>query len=236
MKRLTALASTLALGLGCAGMDMAALDPLLLPQAGGASDESTVIAGLREALEVGTRRAVDQTSRTDGYLGNPLIRIPLPDSLDTMAKGLRAVGFGPQVDELEVGMNRAAERAAGEAASVFWDAIRGMTIQDGMGILRGGDTAATEYLRARTSDTLRQRYQPIVSQAMDQVGLVAAYDNLLGRYQALPFTRSPSLDIRSYVTDQALGGLFTVLGQEEKRIRENPAARTTELLQRVFGP
>jgi hypothetical protein len=231
MRKVAVLAIAL---VGCAGADLTALDTLL-PAAGVGNDESTVVAGLREALQVGARRAVAQTGRTDGYLGNPLIRIPLPDSLDTMARGLRAVGLGAKVDELEVGMNRAAERAAGEAVDVFATAIRGMSIADGYAVLRGGGTAATDYLQSRTSDTLRQRYEPIVSQAMDQVGLVSLYDSLLGRYQALPFTRSPSLDIRRYVTDRALDGLFTVLGQEEQRIREDPAARTSELLQRVFG-
>lgn len=232
MKRITLLAL---LSFGCAGLEGLPLDPSLLPSAGGTPDESTVIAGLRQALEVGAQRSVDQVGRADGYLGNPLIRIPVPESLENMTKGLRVLGFGAQVDELELGMNRAAESAAAEAVSVFWGAIRGMSISDGYGILRGGDTAATEYLKSRTSDTLRQRYQPIVSQAMDQVGLVSLYDDMVGRYQALPFTTAPALDIRQYVTDRALDGLFTVLGQEEQRIRENPAARSTELLQRVFG-
>lgn len=228
-------AALLVLSLGCAGTNLGALDSMLPQTTGSGLDDSTIVAGLRQALEVGTQRAVDQTGRSDGYMGNSLIRIPVPESLDSMTRGLRTIGFGAQVDELELGMNRAAERAANEAVDVFWGAIRGMTISDGAAILRGGDTAATDYLRERTSDTLRQRYQPIVSKAMDQVGLVSLYDNLVGRYQALPFTTAPALDIRTYVTDQALGGLFTVLGQEEQRIREDPAARGTALLKTVFG-
>jgi hypothetical protein len=200
------------------------------------SGDSTAAAGLKEALEVGTRNAVDRTSSADGYFGNPLIRIALPDSLQTMAKGLRAVGLGGQVDELEVAMNRAAERAAGEAGDVFWQGIRKMTFSDAMGILNGGDTAATEYFDRTTRDALRARFEPIVASKMNEVGLVRTYDDLTTRYAALPFTQKPSLDLGGYVTGKALDGLFTVLGEEERKIRTDPAARVTPLLKEVFGP
>jgi hypothetical protein len=200
------------------------------------SGDSSAAAGLKEALEVGTRNAVERTSSADGYLGNPLIRIALPDSLQTMAKGLRAVGLGAQVDELEVGMNRAAERASGEAVDVFWQGIRKMTFSDAMGILNGGETAATEYFDRTTRDALRARFEPIVASKMNEVGLVRTYDDLAARYAALPFTEKPSLDLRGYVTGKALDGLFTVLGEEERKIRTDPAARVTPLLKQVFGP
>jgi len=200
-----------------------------------ASGEGKVVSGLKQALEVGTRNAVDLTSRNNGYLGNPLIRIELPGALDKMASGLRVVGFGAQVDELEVAMNRAAERAAGEATDVFWQGIRQMSFSDAVGILNGGDTAATDYFERTTRDTLRARFEPIVSSKMDEVGVVRSYDQLIGRYEAIPFTSKPSFDLRSYVTEKSLDGLFTVLGEEERKIRTDPAARVTPLLQEVFG-
>jgi hypothetical protein len=200
-----------------------------------ASGDGEVVSGLKQALEIGTRNAVDLTSSKDGYLGNPVIRIKLPDALDKMASGLRVVGFGAQVDELEVAMNRAAEQAAGEAAEVFWQGIRQMTFSDAVGILNGGDTAATDYFERTTRGTLRARFEPIVSSKMDEVGLVRSYDQLVGRYEAIPFTSKPSFDLRSYVTDKSLDGLFTILGKEERKIRTDPAARVTPLLQQVFG-
>jgi hypothetical protein len=146
------------------------------------------------------------------------------------------VGFGAQVDELEVAMNRAAESAAGEAGEVFWQGIREMTFSDAMGILNGGDTAATEYFERTTRDTLRARFEPIVASKMNEVGLVRRYEELRARYAALPFTQEPSLDLRGYVTERALDGLFEVLGEEEREIRTDPAARVTPLLKEVFGP
>jgi hypothetical protein len=240
--RTAAAALGLGLVLGCAGgTGVPELDRVLdgARPAGtsGALDEATVIAGLRDALRVGTGRAVDSTSRLDGFLANELIRIHTPESLSTMTRTLRTVGFGRQVDELEVAMNRAAEQAAGEATAVFWRGIQQMSIRDGWEILNGGDTAATDYFRRTTSDDLRARFTPIVEQKMSAVGLVQLYDDLVARYEAIPLTslgqRPP--DLRAHVTDGALSGLFTVLGQEEAKIRRDPAARTTDLLRRVFG-
>lgn len=228
--------------LGCAGgTGMPELDRALegVGRASGPSalDEATVIAGLRDALRVGTERTVASTSRVDGFLANELIRIHTPESLSTMTRTLRAVGFGRQVDELDVAMNRAAEQAAGEATAVFWNGIQKMSIQDAWGILNGGDTAASDYFRRTTSDELRARFAPIVEQKMSAVGLVKIYDDLVARYEAIPlasFGGKPP-DLRAHVTDGALSGLFTVLGQEEAKIRHDPAARSTDLLKRVFG-
>ncbi len=198
-------------------------------------DAATVAAGLKEALQVGTERTVLSTSSVDGFLANQLIRIALPEQFHGMAKALRTVGFGSQVDALEVAMNRAAERAAGEAKTVFWAAIRQMSVADAFGILNGGDTAATTYFRDHTEATLRSRFQPIVEQKMGEVGLYRIYEDVVERYRAIPFVTTPPLDLGDYVTDKSLDGLFLVLAQEEKRIREDPVARTTELLRRVFG-
>ncbi len=198
-------------------------------------DEQTVAAGLKEALQVGSERAVGLTSSPNGFWANELIRIAMPSELEPMAKTLRTIGFDRQVDQFEMGMNRAAEKASGEAKAVFWDAISGMTLTDAMGILNGGETAATDYFKARTSDTLRSRFQPIVQEKMSQVGLYQNYQQLMGAYTALPLVNQPSFDLDGYIADQGLDGLYTMLAQEEQRIRQNPAARTTELLQRVFA-
>ena len=197
--------------------------------------ESTNAAGLKEALRIATERAVQSTSRTNGFLQDPRIRIRLPGALGTMASARRAVGMGAEVDELELAMNRAAETAAGEATPVFVDAISRMTFQDAAGIVTGGDTAATDYFERTTSEPLRVRFQPIAERAMQNVGLAQQYDQLIRRYTALPFASKPKLDLPSFVTERTLAGLFTVIGEEEKKIRTNPAARTTELLQQVFG-
>jgi hypothetical protein len=199
------------------------------------SVDSTNTSGLKEALRIATERAVKSTSQTNGFLNNKKIRIGLPGSLGKMASGLRTIGMGAQVDELEVSMNRAAEKAAGEATPVFVEAITQMSFQDASGIVRGGDTAATDYFEKTTSQPLRTRFRPIVEQAMQNVGLAKQYEQLVGRYKSVPFTSTPKLDLTSYVTDKALSGLFTVVGEEEKKIRTNPAARATDLLKQVFG-
>lgn len=198
-------------------------------------DEQTVAAGLREALRIATERTVISTSKLDGFLGNALIRIVMPEQFKVAAKTLRAVGFGKQVDELEIGMNRAAERAAGEATEVFLNSITQMTLEDAFGILNGGDNAVTNYFRSRTEEGLHERFKPIVTEKMSNIGLYKVYNGLTDYYNKLPLVTTPALDLDEYVTQQALNGLFTVLGQEEKRIRTDPLARTTDLLRRVFG-
>jgi hypothetical protein len=226
-----ALLATLA---GCAEMEQVVREVQRQPAQKGL-DEQTVVAGLKEALRVGGDRTVAATSKVNGYLGNALIRIALPPSFVQPANTLRRVGFAEQVDELEVAMNRAAEKAAGEARAVLWNAVRGMSIADGFKILRGGDSAATDYFRQHTAASLHKRFQPIVHAKMEEVGLVRLYGSLGEAYLSMPFTKKSDLvDMDQYVTDRALHGLFLVLAQEEKRIREDPLARTTELLRKVF--
>jgi hypothetical protein len=225
--------------LGCAelGIDASAMEQVL-GAAGGSSrglDESTVASGLREALRVGTERSVARTSVAGGFLDDPLLHIALPDELDTLARGLRAVGMGSQVDALEVTMNRAAEQASGEAKAVFWQAVSSMSISDAYAILNGPENAATTYFRQRTEGTLRERFSPVVERAMQEVGLYRSYDALVARYSALSLFQSPTVELNRYVTDETLDGLFTVLAQEERRIRTDPLARSSELLRRVFG-
>lgn len=199
-----------------------------------ALDDGTIADGLREALRVGAERAVGNVSRTDGFLGNKLIRIALPDQIDKMTSALRKIGFGRQVDELETSMNRAAEKASVEATAIFWDAVKGLTIEDARAVLNGGKHAATKLLRDRTSAQLEARFRPIVTTKMDEVGLTKLYGSLADTYDSIPLAQKPAVRLDEYVTGKAIDGLFKVLATEEERIRADPVARTTELLQRVF--
>ena len=192
-------------------------------------------SGLKEALQVGTENAVGLTGKTDGYFLNQVIKILMPEKLRTFEKGLRAVGYGPQVDEFVLSMNRAAEQAAPHAKQIFWDAIGEMTFEDARKILSGGDTSATEYFKGKTTNKLTTAFKPPVSNAMNEVGVTRQYKELTGRYESIPFVKKESFDLDQYVVTKALDGLFHMVGEEEKKIRKNPAARTTDLLKEVFG-
>ncbi|MEI8191916.1 MAG: DUF4197 domain-containing protein [candidate division NC10 bacterium] len=205
----------------------------VVPQGG--PSEGTIASGLKEALQIGTQNAINLTGKTDGYFGNQAIKILMPEKLRTLEKGLRAVGYGPKVDEFVLSMNRAAERAAPAAKQIFWEAIGSMSFEDVRKIWSGGDTAATEYFRAKTSGALGNAFRPLVEKATNEVGVTRQFKDLVGRFQAFPFARVESLDVDQYVVGKALDGLFHVLGEEEKKIRTNPVARTTDLLKEVFG-
>ena len=198
------------------------------------SDEK-ITSGLKEALRVGTDNAVRSTGRPDGYFGNEAIKVLMPEKLRTLEKGLRAIGYGPDVDEFVLSMNRAAERAAPYAKAIFWDAILELSFEDARQIFSGGDTAATDYFRDKTTDKLVGAFTPVVEEAMDEVGVTRQYNQLVGRARAIPFLKSELLDINEYVVSKALDGLFYVLAEEERKIRKDPAARITELLKEVFG-
>jgi len=203
-------------------------------QQGGLTD-AKIGSGLKEALKVGTENTVNLTGRTDGYFMNQAIKILMPEKLQTLEKGLRLVGYGPQVDEFVLSMNRAAERAAPQAKQIFWDAIGEMTFDDARKILNGSDTAATEYFRGKTSEKLTAAFRPVVDRTMDEFNVTRQYKDLVGRYQAIPFAKTEALDIDGYVVSKSLDGLFHVLGEEERKIRTNPAARITDLLKEVFA-
>jgi hypothetical protein len=215
-----------------------------LPAPGGASasggkgaslDEGTIASGLKQALSVGTKNAVALVSKVDGYFGNAAIKILLPEKIQGMAEMAGKLGFQKQVDDFILSMNRAAEKAAPKAASQFAAAIKAMTVEDARKILSGGDTAATEYFRSKTSSKLYDEFKPDISSSMQQVGVARAYQNLVGKVPETPFTKPGSMDLDDYVTTKALDGLFHMVGQEEQKIRTNPAARTTDLLKKVFG-
>jgi hypothetical protein len=209
-------------------------DQMVLAQARGLSD-ATIASGLKEALQVGTQNAVSVTGRPDGYFQNAAIKILMPSQLQPIEKGLRAVGYGPQLDELVLSMNRAAERAAPAAKPIFLEAITAMSFDDARKIVTGSPTAATEYFKGKTSEKLTAAFQPVVAQTMGEVGVTRQYQELMGRAQAIPFLKSAPFDLDRYVVGKSLDGLFYVLGQEEQKIRTNPTARATDLLKQVFG-
>lgn len=198
-------------------------------------DESTIVSGLKEALAVGTENAVNSVSQADGYFGNEIIKILMPEKMQKVADVLGKVGYQDQVDNFILSMNRAAEKAAPKAASIFGGAVKEMTLEDAKGILDGGDTAATDYFKAKTSDTIYEAFKPVISSSMDEVGVTRSFKEMMDRYTSVPFMKAESLDLDHYVTDKALDGLFYMVGEEEKKIRTNPAARVTDLLKKVFG-
>jgi len=206
-------------------------------QTGAASglSDARIGSGLQEALKIGTENAVLQTGKVDGFLKNKAIKILMPKPLQTIEQPLRLVGYGPKIDEFVIGMNRAAEKAVPFAKAIFWDAIGQMTFDDARRILNGGDTAATDYFKAKTSKKLQAAFLPTVKDVMDQVGVNRQYNELIGLYRDVPFSKSIAFDVNQYVTEKATDGLFFVVGQEEKKIRTNPTARVTDLLKDVFG-
>jgi Protein of unknown function (DUF4197) len=223
----------LTLSTGCGGQS--GFDLRELFSFGAPLDQATVAGGLRQALDVGMQRTTASLSSPGGFGANPQHRITLPAELDALAVALRGVGLGARVDALEDSMNLAAEEAAAKAVPVFSSAIASMSIADAFAILNGPDDAATVYLEEQTSASLRREFSPIVSAAMREVGLYRAYREAVARYDAIPFSRLPKIDLEDYVTDQTLDALFAELAKEEGRIREDPEARTTALLRRVFG-
>jgi hypothetical protein len=202
---------------------------------GGGLSDAKIGSGLQEALKVATENAVGQTGTLDGFLLNKAIKILIPKSLQRIEQPLRLVGYGPKIDEFVVGMNRAAEKAVPFAKAIFWDAIGAMTFDDARKILNGNDTAATDYFKANTSKKLHTAFRPSVEQVMNQVGVNRQYNDLIGKYKDVPFSKSITFDVNQYVTEKSTDGIFYVVAQEEKKIRTNPAARVTDLLKEVFG-
>ncbi len=199
------------------------------------SDENTIISALKEAISVGTGNAVKSVSVQDGYLGNEIIKINVPENFKIITDGLRKIGFQKQVDDFVLSMNRAAEKAAPIAKSIFVDAIKEMTFDDAKNILNGSDTAATEYFKTKTNEKLYKIFKPIVSTKVNEVGATRYYKDLASKFSLLPFMKAETLDLDHHVTNEALEGLFYMIGEEEKKIRVDPKARVTELLKKVFA-
>lgn len=198
--------------------------------------DTDIIGGLKQALSKGTKTAVAFLGREDGFLANPDVKIHMPDNLRKVERSLRKAGQDKIVDEFIASMNHAAERAVPEAAAVFLDAIRDMSVADANQILGGADNAATEYFRANSNDRLYEKFHPLVQQATERASVTAKYKKLTGKLGPLASVIDTSrLDLDDYITRKTLDGLFYMVADEEKKIRENPAARTTELLKKVFG-
>src|SRR5436309_5012822 len=188
--------------------------------------DNKIIAGLKQALQLSTSRAVAVTGRPDGFLKNDAIKIDLPPKLETVGRGLRFIGLGSKVDELEVGMNRAAEQATPQAKQIFLAALKKMTFDDARHILTGDDAAATEYFKRTSSPDLTVAFSPIIHRSMERVGVVQQYNQVI---KSAPggSAFAGQFDIDKYVVSKTLDGLFHVLGEQEKQIRKNPAAQTT---------
>ena len=197
--------------------------------------DSKVASGLKEALKIGAENAVKLTGKTDGYFGNQAIKILLPKNLQPLQKGLGAMGYQSKIDAFVLSMNRAAEAAAPSAEKIFADAIVAMSFEDAKKILSGNDTAATDYFKKKTSEQLAAAFQPYVEKTMSENNVTQQYESLTGELKSIPFMKSEDLDINKYVVNKALDGLFYMLAEEERKIRQNPAARTTDLLKEVFG-
>jgi hypothetical protein len=193
-----------------------------------------IAAGLKEALQVSTTNAVAITGKPDGFLKNDAIHIPLPDKLRTVGRGMRLIGMGAQVDELEVGMNRAAEQATPAAKAIFLSALKKMSFDDARRILSGPDTAATDYFKKASTVDLIASFTPIVHQQLSKLGVVRQYNAVVNSAPG-GASLAANFDLDKYVVAKTLDGLFLMLGREEQKIRKDPAARTTALLQAVFG-
>lgn len=201
----------------------------------GAPDSDTISAGLKEALSLGAKNGVTSVSKPDGYFGNKLIRIAMPEKMKKMERLMRKVGLHKEADRFILSMNRAAEKAAPLALGFFIEAVKDMTIPDALGILRGRDTAATEFLQSRTYDGIYTAFKPAVSSAMNEVRVTHAFKEFMDKADSVPFLKKESVDLDHYVTSKALDGLFIAVGQEERKIRKDPQARTSELLRKVFS-
>jgi hypothetical protein len=201
----------------------------------GGFTENEAAEGIKEALIKGTGEGVNIVSVVDGYFGNPEIKIPFPPDVKVIESKLRAVGLGNQVDKVILSINRAAEDAAKEAKPIFVSAITGMSIKDAIGIVRGQDNAATQYLQKTTSIELKVKFQPVIKNSLDKVDATKYWTELINTYNKIPLVQKINPDLAAYVTDQAIVGLFVMIAKEELKIRKDPVARTTELLNKVFG-
>jgi hypothetical protein len=191
--------------------------------------------GLKEALIKGISTGSDQASQLDGYFKNPQIKIPFPPDVKKVEDKLRQIGLSSEVDKFVMALNRGAEDAAKEAKPIFISAIRQMTIQDAWALLKGEENAATEYLKRTTSTQLREKFEPVISNSLDKVNATKYYGDIVTAYNKVPFVEKVNPDLNDYATTKAMDGLFLLIAAEEKKIRQDPVARTSDLLKRVFG-
>jgi len=194
-----------------------------------------IINGLKEALRVGTNNAIGTLSQKDGFFGNSLLKIPFPEEVKVIEEKLRSIGLNKMVDDFVLNLNRGAEEAVKKAGPIFMDAIRSMTISDARNILNGPDNAATEYFRTKTSQQLTSAFKPEVQNTLDQVNVTKYWGDVTSAYNKIPFTTKVDTDLVQYVTGKAIDGLFMKIAEEEKKIREDPVARVSDILKKVFG-
>lgn len=202
---------------------------------GGGLTSSDIASGLKEALQVGISKGSDQASAVNGYFKNPLLKIAFPPEAQKVASTLRQIGLSKQVDQFELSLNRAAEDAAKKAKPVFIKAITSMSIQDAVGILRGQNDAATQYLRRTSGQQLVTEFTPIIDSTLRKNNATKYYADLVNTYNKVPFVQKVNPNLTQYATNKAVDGLFILVAQEEQKIRENPAARVTDLLKKVFS-
>ncbi len=201
----------------------------------GPTQNDKMVAGIKDALNVGTKNAVASGSKLNGYYGNPKIKIPFPSEVQHVEKELRKVGMGKKVDEFVVGMNRAAEGAAKEATPVFVDAIKKMSVTDAVGLVKGGDNSITNYFKKKSDAELVQKFTPAVSKSLTNVQAAKSWNELAAVYNKIPFVKKTNFDITTYTTRKAVDGLYTLIADEESKIRKDPAARVTSTLKDIFG-
>lgn len=206
-----------------------------LPQDGGILSNADMGAGLRQALDFGIEKQVTKLTKTDGFYRNELVKILLPSELQKVDKGLRDIGLGNLADEGLKVLNRAAEDAVKEATPIFVNAVKEITFGDAKNILLGADDAATQYLTNKTQTSLYDKFHPVINNSFTKVGADQVWANLINRYNAIPFTTNVNPDLTDYVTAEALKGVYTMIAVEEKDIRNSIAARSTDLLRKVFA-
>jgi hypothetical protein len=211
------------------------LAALLPGLARAALSQADAAAGVKLAMERGANAAVDLLGRNDGFLGNPKVRIPLPGVLDDAAKLLKMTGQQQRVDELVTAMNRAAEAAVPEARSLLVAAAKSMTVDDALAIVRGGETSVTDYFARKTREPLTGKFLPIVARETKKVSLTEKYDAVAGKAAGFGLLKKEDANLNGYVTGKALDGLFLVIGEEEKKLRQNPLGAGSDLLKKVFG-
>ncbi|HTR29211.1 MAG TPA: DUF4197 domain-containing protein [Puia sp.] len=204
-------------------------------QLGKGLSSDDIVAGLKDALSKGTQKSTDKLSAVDGFFKDAAVKILLPPEAAKLEKTLRDAGFGPQVDKAILDINRAAEDAAKSAAPIFLNAIKGMTVSDGIGILRGPDTAATSYLRKSTTPQLTAAFLPVIKSSLDKVGATNSWRTVVDLYNKIPFHSKVNADLPAYTTQRALTGVFYYVAAEEKSIRKDPLGQADDLLKKVFG-
>ncbi len=196
--------------------------------------ESEAGSAIKEALNNGVKKGVSLLSKENGYFGNPKIKIPFPEEAKNVETKLRSMGMGDKIDEVVLSLNRAAEDAASEATDIFIGAIKEMTMKDAVNIVKGEDDAATAYLKNHTTDELTADFKPIIKASLDKVNATKYWKDVTTIYNKLPFVKKVDSDLSQYATEKAIEGVFVKIAEEEKDIRDNPSARTTALLKKVF--